>query len=86
MLKSRIAGEYDAPIELEPIPYQTARWVSADERAGAGELQGGEPLGSLAEDRDGRLVFLARNAWELDNIAKRFPQITLRDTRELTAD
>ena len=29
VLKSRIAGEYGAPIDLEPVPYQTARWVSS---------------------------------------------------------
>ena len=29
VLKSRIAGEYNTSIDLEPIPYQTARWVSA---------------------------------------------------------
>jgi hypothetical protein len=28
VLKSRVAGEYGAPIELEAIPYQTARWVT----------------------------------------------------------
>jgi peptide chain release factor 3 len=86
VLKSRIAGEYNAAIELEAIPYQTARWVSAPGGEAALEKFKAENRGSLAEDRDGRLVFLARNAWELDNMAKRYPAIVLRDTCELNAD
>ncbi len=85
VLKSRIAGEYNTVVELEPIPYQTARWVKATSEQSLESFKA-ENRGSLAEDRDGRLVFLARNAWELDNIAKRFPRIALRDTREITAE
>jgi peptide chain release factor 3 len=82
VLRSRVAGEYGATVDLEPIPYQTARWVSAaDERALATFTA--ENRSSLAEDRDGRLVFLARNAWELDNVAKRYPGVAFRDTCEL---
>ena len=84
VLKSRIAGEYGAPIDLEPVPYQTARWVSSKD-AQALENFKAENRSSLAEDRDGRLVFLARNAWDLDNTAKRFPAIAFRDTCELVS-
>jgi peptide chain release factor 3 len=82
VLKSRIAGEYGAPIELEPIPYQTARWVFAKSEAALASFRT-ENGSSLAEDRDGGLVFLARNSWELDNIQKRYPDLAFRDTREL---
>ena len=74
VLKSRVAGEYNAEIELEPVPYQTARWVSPKDGKDALDRFKTENRASLAEDRDGRLVFLARNAWELDNIAKRYPE------------
>jgi peptide chain release factor 3 len=83
VLKSRVAGEYGAPIEMEPVPYQTARWVFAKGSDQALETFKAENRSSLAEDRDGRLVFLARNAWELDNVAKRYPEIGFRDTCEL---
>jgi len=81
VLKSRIAGEYGAPIDLEAIPYQTARWVRGE--PAAVEAFKAENRGSLAEDRDGRLVFLARNVWELDSMAKRYPDVAFRDTCEL---
>jgi peptide chain release factor 3 len=83
VLKSRIAGEYNAPIELEPVPYQTARWVSSTAGEAALEAFKAENRLGLAEDRDGRLVFLARNPWDLDNTQKRYPDIAFRDTCEL---
>ena len=82
VLKSRVAGEYGAPIELETAPYQSARWVKAKSPEAVAAFRS-ENVSALAEDRDGRLVFLARNAWELDNIAKRYPEIAFRDTCEL---
>jgi peptide chain release factor 3 len=84
VLKSRVAGEYNAGIEMEPVPYQTARWVTA-ERPEALAAFIAENRSSIAEDRDLRPVYLARNAWELDNIRKRYPDVTFRDTCELAA-
>jgi peptide chain release factor 3 len=83
VLKSRVAGEYGAAIELEATPFQTARWVGAKNAPEAVDRFKAENKSSLAEDRDGRLVFLARNAWELDNVTKRYPDISLSDVREL---
>jgi peptide chain release factor 3 len=81
VLRSRVSGEYGAAIELEPVPYQTARWVGGDDTAV--DIFKAENRSALAEDRDGRLVFLARNSWELGNIRERYPRIVLRDTCEL---
>jgi peptide chain release factor 3 len=82
VLKSRVAGEYNASIELEPVPYQTVRWLTA-EKPEALEAFKAENRLNLAEDRDGYPVFLARNSWDLDNTAKRYPDVSFRDTREL---
>jgi peptide chain release factor 3 len=84
VLKSRVAGEYGAPIELESVPYQTARWATSSDPAKLDAFKA-ENRSALAEDRDGRLVFLARNPWELNNIAERYPAITFSDTCELTS-
>ncbi len=85
VLKSRVAAEYKTEIDLEPVPYQTARWVIASGGREAVEAFRAENLTSLAEDRDGRLVFFARNAWELDNVVKRYPKLAFRDTCELAS-
>jgi peptide chain release factor 3 len=85
VLKSRVSAEYKTDIDLEPVPYQTARWISSADGKEALETFKNENRSSLAEDRDGRLVFFARNAWELDNVAKRYPKIVFRDTCELAS-
>ena len=85
VLKSRIAGEYGAEIQLESVPYQMARWVVPKDGKDAIETFRAENGGSLAEDREGRLVYLARNNWDLDNIIKRYPGVAFRETVELAS-
>ena len=85
VLKSRIAGEYGAEIQLKSVPYQMARWVVSKDGKEAIETFRAENGGSLAEDRDGRLVYLARNSWDLDNIIKRYPGVAFRETVELAS-
>ena len=75
--------EYKSDIELESVPYQMARWVVSMEGKEALEIFKNENRSSLAEDREGRLVYFARNAWDLDNTAKRYPAMVFRDTCEL---
>ena len=82
VLKSRVAAEYGADIEMEAIPYQTARWVTGDP-AGAGEHSARRISPAWRRTASGGLVFLARNPWELDNIAERYPTLRFADTREL---
>ena len=66
-------------------PYQMARWVVSKDGKEAIETFRAENGGSLAEDRDGRLVYLARNSWDLDNIIKRYPGVAFRETVELAS-
>jgi peptide chain release factor 3 len=81
VLKSRLEAEYNLPIEFEGAPYVTARWCAADD---ARELERFEQAkrASLAEDRDGQPVFLARNNWDLGRIQEDFPKIRFQKTRE----
>jgi peptide chain release factor 3 len=36
----------------------------------------------MAEDRDGGLVYLARNSWTLNRAQQDFPEVTFSATRE----
>ncbi len=62
-------------IDLEPAPFETARWISAPTKAELEEFMSAN-RGGMSEDRDGSPVFLARNAWELGYIAEKSPKIT----------
>jgi len=81
VLASRIGAEYDVKAGFEPAPFESARWVSSADAAQLKKFADGN-RGSLAEDRDGAPVFLARNAWELARVQQDWPALAFRTTRE----
>ncbi|MBI3676910.1 MAG: peptide chain release factor 3 [Proteobacteria bacterium] len=80
VLKARLRDEYGLEAELEPSPYDTARWVSGAEDDI--EKLTTTYRNQLAQDRDGAPVFLAKSAWELGYVADKFPKIKFAKTRE----
>lgn len=82
VLTSRMATEYKIAAGFEPAPFETARWVFAEDPAVMKQFIERQ-RGSMAEDRDGAPVFLARNSWELDYVAKDWPAIRFDKAREL---
>jgi len=81
VLKTRVEAEYQVKIDLEPAPFETARWISAETKADLEAFMSAN-RGGMSEDRDGAPVFLARNAWELGYIAERSPKVKFSDIRE----
>ncbi len=81
VLKTRTDAEYQITIELEPAPFETARWVSAPAQADLDQFMSAN-RGSMSEDRDGSPVFLARNSWELGYIAEKNPRVGFSNIRE----
>jgi peptide chain release factor 3 len=81
VLATRIDSEYGIPVGFEAAVYETARWIEADDPA---ELKRFVDAvgGSLADDRDGNPVFLARNAWDLNRTQEDWPNIRFLATRE----
>src|SRR5260221_189167 len=82
VLAARIKTEYELGIRFEPAPYETARWVEADDPLLLKKFVEGN-RSVLAEDHDNAPVFLARNAWELRTKMKDWPVIRFRETREM---
>jgi peptide chain release factor 3 len=81
VLQSRIASEYKVAAHFEAAPFEMARWVEADDPAELKRFMARSAVG-LANDRDGNLVFLARNAWELQHIADNWPRLRFHRSRE----
>ena len=81
VLLSRLDAEYKVAAGLEPAPYETARWLSAEDPL---ELKTFAEInrGAMAKDRDGNPVFLAKSAWEVNYIAERYAKIRFAATRE----
>jgi peptide chain release factor 3 len=80
VLKSRLRAEYGLDTDLEPSPYDTARWISGTPQ----ELEKFISFyrNQMAEDRDRAPVFLAKSEWELGYVAPKFPAIKFAKTRE----
>jgi peptide chain release factor 3 len=80
VLKSRLVAEYGLDADLEPAPYDAARWLSGSEADI--EKFAAANRGGMASDRDGAPVFLAKSAWELGYVAEKAPAVKFLKTRE----
>ncbi len=81
VLATRIEGEYNLRAGFEDAPFETARWITADDKLLIDKFVAANGP-AMAEDRDGALVFLARNAWTLSRAQQDFPQLRFSSTRE----
>ncbi len=81
VLISRLGAEYNVAAGFEASPYDTARWIAADEPAALKTFVD-EHRNAIAEDRDGAPVFLARDQWELNYTAQRETALRFTATRE----
>ncbi|WP_230482846.1 peptide chain release factor 3 [Sphingomonas sp. Leaf21] len=81
VLLSRLDAEYKVAAGLEPAPFDTARWIAADDPA---DLKAFMDLNraAMAKDRDDNPVFLAKSAWEVGYVADRYPKVRFLATRE----
>ncbi len=81
VLATRNDSEYNIKAGFEEAPFVTARWVEADDPAELDRLIAAN-RSSMAEDRDGAPVFLARNSWALGRVQEDFPKVRFTATRE----
>ena len=81
VMADRIRSEFGIPVMFEPTQYYTARWVGSPDKEEFKRFQDTNQL-NIAEDHDGAIVFLARNAWHLGKIQEDFPKLVLSKTRE----
>ena len=75
VLASRIEQEYGLPVRFEPTQFTSARWVSGprdrlDAFARANK-------GHMAADHDGDPVYMTRLQWDIDRVARDWPELTL---------
>ena len=78
---SRLQAEYKVEASFEASPWDTARWIAADD-AKAVDAFVGEHRAAMAEDRDGAPVFMAKDAWELSYVQQRNPGLRFAATKE----
>ena len=81
VLASRIEQEYGLPVRFEPTQFSSARWISGprdrvEEFAKANK-------GHMAEDHDGDPVYMTRLQWDIDRVARDWPELRLTATKEM---
>lgn len=81
VLADRIRSEYGVPVRFEPANLYTARWVVGDDHRKVKEFIDNN-RGEIAEDHDGAPVFLARNAWRLNNAEETYPDVRFIKTKD----
>jgi len=82
VLKVRLDAEYVLPVEFDTCEFELARWISADDAKTLESFVAANGAG-IAEDLDGDLVFLARNAFYLDYTAERAPGVRFADVKDV---
>ena len=81
VIANRIESEYNLKAGFEDAPFDTARWVHCEDKLILKKFMDVN-MSSMAEDRDGAPVFLARNSWTLNRAQQDFPEIRFSATRE----
>ncbi len=76
VLTHRMQTEYKVGLKLTPLPYVMARWLGPDTDTDLFRFSETK----LLEDRDGRMVVLAKSPWYLDKLQEKHPDLILSPT------
>lgn len=75
VIEHRLEHEYGAKCRYEGVSLHKACWVSSEDQNELDKFIDMK-LNALAEDKDGKLVFLADSAWALQMAQEQYPKIT----------
>jgi peptide chain release factor 3 len=81
VLASRIELEYGLPVRFEQSQFTSARWVSGPKEAVEKFVNANK--GHIGTDSDGDLVYLTRLQWDIDRVARDYPDVRLTATKEM---
>jgi peptide chain release factor 3 len=81
VLASRIELEYGLPVRFDQSQFTSARWVLGDKKAVETFAEANKL--HIATDNDGDVVYLTRLQWDIDRVARDYPDVTLSATKEM---
>jgi peptide chain release factor 3 len=82
VLRVRLNDEYGLEVNWDVAEFQLARWIAADDPKVLDAFVS-TYRSAIAEDLDGDLVFLARNAFNLDYTGRESPGIVFTDVKDV---
>lgn len=80
VLADRIRTEYEIPVKFEATELYTARWLECDDHLKLKKFIDANNS-AIAKDHDEDPVFMARNAWHLDDAVSKNPDIKFKATK-----
>ena len=80
VLADRIRTEYEIPVKFEQTELYTARWLECEDSAALKKFVDSNQS-AIAYDHDEGPVFMARNAWHLDDAVEKNPDIVFKATK-----
>ena len=80
VLRDRIRSEYEIPVKFEATELYTARWLECDDPVKLKKFLDANQT-AIANDHDNDPVFMARNAWHLDDAVSKNSDITFMATK-----
>ena len=80
VLRDRIRTEYEIPVKFEATELYTARWLACNDPQKLKKFVDSNQT-SIAYDHDSDPVFMARNAWHLDDAVSKNPDIQFMATK-----
>ncbi len=83
VLASRIELEYGLPVRFEGSQFTSARWVSGARPAVEAFVAANKQ--HIAADNDGDVVYLTRLQWDIDRVARDYPDVALTATKAMMA-
>ncbi len=81
VLASRIELEYGLPVRFEATQFTSARWVSGPQDKVDAFVAANK--GQISEDHDGDPVYMTRLQWDIDRVARDYPEINLSATKAI---
>jgi peptide chain release factor 3 len=81
VLRVRLSDEYGLDVDWDIAEFQLARWIKASDAKVLDRFVAGKQS-AIAEDLDGDVVFLARNAFDLDYTGRQNAEITFTDVKD----
>ncbi|MEQ3711655.1 MAG: peptide chain release factor 3 [Tateyamaria sp.] len=81
VLASRIELEYGLPVRFEASQFTSARWVNGAQQAIDKFVESNKQ--HISYDHDGDIVYLTRLQWDIDRVARDYPDVTLTATKEM---
>jgi len=82
VLRVRLNDEYGLEVNWDTAEFQLARWIAADDRKVFEKFVTAHRA-AIAEDLDGDLVFLARNAFDLGYTGQHSPGMAFTDVKDV---